>query len=66
MKITNQKNAVVTLCLMLFGVFFIAGCKKEPKDEPTPEPIEIYYECLTSMDFLGWKNLNYDEKVIIT
>ena len=53
-------------CLVLTCLFFIAGCKKEPKEEPTPEPIEVcYYEFFGPVEPGLWINLSYDEKVII-
>ena len=60
------------LCfILLTGLFFITGCKKEnenepPIDKPTLNPIEIqWYEYQACIPLNGWINLNYNEKVII-
>ena len=60
MKITNQKRAVATLCLMLICLFFIAGCKKN--DYPIDIPYSIY-----SLEGIQcqWQNIPCNHKVII-
>ena len=66
-----KKGTVAMLCMILFGLIFISGCKKDETDcgEKEPEyPIEIPFteyfpSCLNPR--YCWVNLNYDEKIVL-
>jgi hypothetical protein len=70
-----KKGTAVMLCMILTGLFFIAGCKKNdpiisgsgPGDggEEPEYPIEIPFTEYSLAETCQWTNLAYDEKVII-
>ena len=62
-----QRGTVAILCTFLFGLFLISGCKKDNSNTvKEPEyPIEIPFTEYNLPKTCQWKNLNYDNSVII-
>ena len=58
-----KRGTVAMLCLILTGLFWVAGCKKDDKKEdsyPRDIPFTEY-----SLEICQWTNLAYDDKVIL-
>jgi len=65
-----KRSTVAMLCLMLTGLFLIAGCKKDdPKTSGSGEepeyPINIPFTEYELAETCQWTNLAYDDTVII-
>jgi hypothetical protein len=71
-KLKIMKSAFLKLTALLLIVAGIFSCEKPPVDDPKPEPKPNEYQkdiSFTEYSLEGiqckWKNLNYDDKVII-
>jgi len=68
-----KRGTVAMLCVILSGLFLVAGCKKDPVTsgggdpgggEEPEYPIEIAFEEY-SLETCQWTNLAYDDKVML-
>jgi len=68
-----KKNTVAMLCMIMMGLFFVVGCKKETTpsggtggggEEPN-YPIDIPFTEYSLAETCQWTNLAYDNTVII-
>jgi hypothetical protein len=63
-----KKGTAVALCMIMTGLFFIAGCKKDNEKKPIEEPeypIEIPFTEYSLAENCQWTNLAYDNTVIV-
>ena len=58
-----KKVTAAILCVLLSGLFSIAGCKKDEKKERYP--IDIPFTEYSLPETCQWTNLGYDETVIV-
>jgi len=61
-----RKGMAAMLCMVMVGLFLVVGCKKDDEKKPPIEyPIDVPFMEYTLPETCQWKNLDYDEKVII-
>ena len=59
-----KKGTAAMLCVILSGLFLVAGCKKDDKKEDS-YPKDIPFTEYSLTETCQWENLAYDDKVII-
>jgi len=59
-----KKVTAAMLCMILSGLFLVAGCKKDDKKEDS-YPKDIPFTEYVLADDCQWENLAYDDKVML-
>jgi hypothetical protein len=60
-----KKGTVAMLCMVLTSLFLVVRCKKDDKEKPVEYPIDISFTEYSLKETCHWKNLAYDDKVIL-